>query len=139
MPQFWLLKSEPDEYGWDDLVENGSAIWEGVRNHQAANNLRAMEVGDEAFFYHSAISQPAAVGIMKVSEAAFDDPTDESGKWPALRVEPVRKLARPVTLKAMKGEGALSDRAIIRQSRLSVAPVRAKEWEIILRMAENRG
>ena len=139
MPQFWLLKSEPDEYGWDDLVENGSAVWEGVRNHQAANNLRAMKVGDEALFYHSAIAKPAAVGIMRVSEAAFDDPTDESGKWPAVRVEPVRPLAQAVTLKAMKGEGGLSDLAIIRQSRLSVARVRAKEWQVILKMAESSG
>ncbi len=136
MPQFWLLKSEPDEYGWDDLVKNGSAVWEGVRNHQAANNLRAIAEGDKALFYHSAIPQPAAVGIMKVSEAAFDDPTDETGKWPAVRVQPVRALERPVTLKAMKSEGALTDLAIIRQSRLSVAPVRAKEWEIILKIAE---
>lgn len=135
MPQFWLMKSEPAEYGWDDLVAGGSAVWEGVRGHQAANNLRAMAVGDEALFYHSAVAQPAAVGIMRVSEAAFDDPTDISGKWPAVRVEPVGALARPVTLKAMKGEGALSELAIIRQSRLSVAPVRATEWALILKMA----
>ena len=135
MPQFWLMKSEPAEYGWDDLVESGSAVWEGVRNHQAANNLRAMRVGDEALFYHSAVAQPAAVGIMRVSEAAFDDPTDAGGTWPAVRVEPVRALERRVTLRAMKGEGLLSDLSIIRQSRLSVAPVRAKEWRLILQMA----
>ena len=136
MPQFWLMKSEPAEYGWDDLVENGSAVWEGVRGHQAANNLRAMAVGDKALFYHSAIAQPAAVGVMRVSEAAFGDPTDASGKWPAVRVEPVRPLACPVTLKAMKAQGALSDLAIIRQSRLSVAPVRPAEWQAMLAMAK---
>lgn len=135
MPQFWLMKSEPAEYGWDDLVRSGSAVWEGVRNRQAANNLRAMTVGDEALFYHSAIAQPAAVGIMRISEAAFGDPTDDSGSWPAVRVEPVEPLASAVTLRAMKGEGALSQLAIIRQPRLSVAPVRAPEWRVILRMA----
>ncbi len=136
MPQFWLMKSEPAEYGWDDLVTNGSAVWEGVRGHQAANNLRAMAVGDEALFYHSGIAKPVAVGIMRVSEAAFDDPTDARGKWPAVRIEPVRPLASPVSLSAMKGQGALSNLAIIRQSRLSVAPVRAAEWKLILDMAE---
>ena len=136
MPQFWLMKSEPAEYGWDDLIEAGSAVWEGVRNHQAANNLRAMTLGDEALFYHSAIARPAAVGIMRVTEAAFGDPTDASGQWPAVRVEPVRPLGAAVTLRAMKGEGRLSDLAIIRQSRLSVAPVRAAEWKLIVQMAE---
>lgn len=136
MPQFWLMKSEPAEYGWDDLVAGGSAVWEGVRNHQAANNLRAMSVGDEALFYHSAIALPAAVGIMRVVAAAFDDPTDDSGKWPAVRVAPVAPLAVSVTLRRMKAQGALSDMAIIRQSRLSVAPVRAAEWRMILRLAE---
>ena len=136
MPQFWLMKSEPAEYGWDDLVRHGTAVWEGVRNHQAANNLRAMAVGDEALFYHSAVATPAAVGIMRISAAAFADPTDDGGTWPAVRVEPVRPLARPVSLRAMKGEGGLSDMAIIRQSRLSVAPVRPSEWARILSMAE---
>ena len=132
--RYWLMKSEPDAYGWDDLVRQGEGTWDGVRNHRAANNLRAMEVGDEAFFYHSNIGL-AVVGIMEVSEAGLIDPTDPEGKWAAVKVRPVRKLKRPVTLKQIKADPALAEIEIVRQSRLSVAEIRPEEWARIVEMA----
>lgn len=131
---YWLMKSEPHEYGWDDLVAEKEGIWDGVRNHQAANNLRAMEKGDRALFYHSG-KGPEAVGIVEVSAAGLIDPTDETGKWPTVKVKPIEKLAAPVSLKAMKADPKLADLAIVRQSRLSVAPVREAEWKAILALA----
>ncbi len=130
----WLLKSEPDVYSWDDLVKDGETVWNGVRNAQASNNLKAMAVGDEALFYHSNMGKEA-VAICRISKTAYPDPTDDSGRWVAVMVEPVRKLARPVTLADMKAEPALAQLQLIRQSRLSVVPVRPEEWDIILRMA----
>lgn len=132
---FWLLKSEPDVYSWDDLVAEGETVWNGVRNAQAANNLKAMAIGDEAFFYHSNIGKEA-VAICRVTKTAYPDPTDDSGRWVAVSVAPVRPLARPVTLAAMKANPKLSDLQLIRQSRLSVVPVRPDEWTEILRMSE---
>lgn len=131
----WLLKSEPDVYSWDDLVAEGETVWNGVRNAQAANNLKAMAVGDEALFYHSNIGK-AAVAICRVTKAAYPDPTDESGRWVAVSVAPVRALANPVTLTAMKANPKLAALQLIRQSRLSVVPVRPDEWDEILRMAQ---
>ncbi len=133
--RYWLMKSEPDEYGWDDLVAEGEGSWDGVKNHQAANNLRAMAKGDEVFFYHSR-SGLEIVGIMTVSETAFPDATTDPERWVAVKVKPVRPLDRPVSLKEIKAEPALADFAIVRQSRLSVAPVEASEWRKILQMAE---
>ena len=132
--RYWLMKSEPDAYGWDDLVKQGEGTWDGVRNHRAANNLRAMEVGDEAFFYHSNIGL-AVVGIMEVSEAGLIDPTDSEGKWAAVKVTPVRKLKRAVTLKQIKADPALAEIEIVKQSRLSVAEIRPEEWARIVEMA----
>jgi len=136
MTQYWLMKSEPDAYGWDDLVREGEGIWDGVRNAQAAANLKAMRIGDAALFYHSRIGL-AAVGIMRVSAAAFADPGDPSGRWVAVKVTPEAPLAHPVTLAAMKAEPRLKDLAILRQSRLSVAPVAADAWQVILDMGRN--
>ena len=133
MTQYWLMKSEPDEYGWDDLVKAGEGVWDGVRNAQASNNMRAMDIGDRVFFYHSRTGLEI-VGIMTIAETAFPDPKDESGRWVAVRVKPERKLASPVSLKDMKANSALSDLAILRQSRLSVAPVTPAQWEEIERM-----
>lgn len=130
----WLLKSEPDVYSWDDLVKDGETIWNGVRNAQASNNLKAMAAGDEALFYHSNIGKEA-VAICRIGKTAFPDPTDETGRWVAVMVEPVRKLPRPVTLADMKAEPSLAQLQLIRQSRLSVVPVRPEEWDVILRMA----
>ena len=133
--RYWLLKSEPDAYGWDDLVAEGEGTWDGVRNHRAANNLRAMKRGDEAFFYHSNEGKEI-VGIVKVSKAGLTDPTDPDGRWASVKVKPVRKLARPVTLKDMKADAALADCELVRQSRLSVAELRPSEWRHILALSK---
>jgi predicted RNA-binding protein with PUA-like domain len=132
---FWLMKSEPDAYSWDDLNREGEGTWDGVRNHAAALHLKAMQVGDHALFYHSNIGKEA-VGIITISQTAHPDPTEPEGtRWVSVKVKPVKRLANPVTLAAIKGEPALADMAMIRQSRLSVAPVRADEWAILMRMA----
>ncbi len=131
---FWLLKSEPDVYSWDDLVRDGETVWDGVRNAQAARNLKAMAVGDEALFYHSNIGREV-VGICRVTRPATVDPTDDEGKWVAVSVAPARPLPRPVTLAAMKAEPKLAGFQLIRQGRLSVVPVRPEEWASILEMA----
>ena len=130
----WLMKSEPESYGWADLVRDGGTEWDGVRNNAARLHLKAMEPGDEAFFYHS-MSDKAVVGIMRVTRAARPDPKDAD--WVTVRVEPVRPLARPVTLAEIKAEPKLAKIELIRQSRLSVAPVREEEWKTILEMAGN--
>jgi len=132
--QYWLMKSEPDAFSWDDLVKKGQAEWDGVRNHTAQINMKAMELGDRAFFYHSNIGLEC-VGIMEIVRTAEQDSTDDTGRWKAVEVAPVKKLAQPVTLKAIKAEPALAKMELIRQSRLSVAPVRADEWQKILEMA----
>ena len=134
MPQYWLMKSEPDEYGWDDLVAEGEGTWDGVKNAQASNNMKAMKKGDQVFFYHSR-SGLEVVGIMEVSEEHSPDVTTDPDRWVVVKVKPVRKLAKPVSLKAMKKNSKLKDLAIIRQSRLSVAPVTAAEWSAIVEMA----
>ena len=128
----WLMKSEPESYGWADLVRDGATEWDGVRNNAARLHLKAMKPGDEAFFYHS-ISDKAAVGIMRVARGAQPDPKDSD--WVSVRVEPVRALERPVTLAEIKAEPRLARMELIRQSRLSVAPVRDEEWKIVLEMA----
>lgn len=134
MPRYWLMKSEPDVYGWNDLVAEGEGTWDGVRNHRAKNNLAAMEVGDQAFFYHSNIGLEI-VGIVEISASGITDPTDPDGKWAAVRVKPVRKLARPVTLKQVKAEPRLAEMELIRLSRLSVSEVTPEEWQVVLEMA----
>ena len=132
---YWLMKSEPDAYSWDDLVAEGEGTWDGVRNHRAANNLRAMKVGDEAFFYHSNIGLEI-VAIMKISQAGLTDPSDPDGKWAAVKVKPLKKLKRPVTLKEIKADPALAEMELIKQSRLSVGVVRPEEWEYILALSK---
>lgn len=133
-PRHWLMKSEPDAYSWDDLVAEGEGTWDGVRNHRAANNLRAMQVGDLAFFYHSNIGKEI-VGIARISQSGLTDPSDPDGKWAAVKVKPVRKLPRPVTLAQIKADPALAEMELIRLSRLSVAEVRPDEWDYILKLA----
>lgn len=132
--RYWLMKSEPDAYSWDDLVREGEGTWDGVRNHRAANNLRAMTAGDEAFFYHSNIGLEI-VGVARISQSGLLDPTDPEGKWAAVKVQPVRKLERPVTLKEIKADPALAEMELVRLSRLSVAEVRPEEWEHVLAMS----
>ncbi|MBO9602498.1 MAG: EVE domain-containing protein [Novosphingobium sp.] len=132
--RYWLMKSEPDAYSWDDLVAEGEGTWDGVRNHRAANNLRAMQVGDQAFFYHSNVGLEI-VGIVEISVAGLTDPSDPDGKWAAVKVKPVRKLARAVTLKEIKATPALAEMELVKLSRLSVAEVRPDEWQLILSLA----
>ena len=134
MARYWLMKSEPDVYGWDDLVAEGEGTWDGVRNYRARNNLAAMEPGDQAFFYHSNIGLEI-VGIAEISVSGITDPTDPDGKWAAVKVRPVRKLAHPVTLKQVKAEPRLAEMELVRQSRLSVSEVTPGEWAIVLELA----
>lgn len=132
---YWLLKSEPDVYSWDDLVAEGEGTWDGVRNYSARNHLRAMEVGALAFFYHSNIGMEIA-GIITITQSGFQDPTDETGRWTSVKVKPVRKLTRAVTLKAIKADPALADMDLLTKFRLSVSPVKESEWDHILRMSQ---
>ena len=127
----WLMKSEPGVYSWDDLVRDGETEWDGVRNPTARIHLRAMKPGDEAFFYHSG-DERQVVGIMRVTREAQPDPKDSA--WVSVAVKPVRKVAPPVTLKAIKGEPALAKMELVRLSRLSVSPVRDEEWAKVLEM-----
>jgi len=128
----WLMKSEPEAYSWSDLVRDGGTEWDGVRNNAARLHLKAMKKGDEAFLYHS-MSDKAVVGIVRITREAQPDPKDNN--WVSVRVEPVQELARPVTLAEIKAEPMLAKMELIRQSRLSVAPVRDEEWEMVLEMA----
>ncbi len=127
----WLMKSEPASYSWDDLVRDGGTEWDGVRNNAARLHLKAMQAGDEAFFYHS-MSDKAVVGIVRIVRQARPDPRDAN--WVSVRVEPVRPIG-PVTLASIKAEPRLTKMELIRQSRLSVAPVREEEWRRVLEMA----
>jgi predicted RNA-binding protein with PUA-like domain len=130
----WLMKSEPSSYSWQDLVRDGSTEWDGVRNNAARLHLKAMKAGDEAFFYHS-MDERAGIGIMRIAREAAPDPRDSD--WVSVKVEPVRALEHPVTLKAVKAEPRLQKMELIRQSRLSVAPVRDEEWAVVLEMARS--
>lgn len=131
--RYWLIKSEPAAYSWDDLVEEGETLWDGVRNHRAANNLRAMAKGDRAFFYHS-VTGKEIVGVAEVSEPGLTDPRDEA--WAAVKVKPVRKLERPVTLAEIKADPSLADVELVRLSRLSVAEIHPDEWDKICSKAK---
>lgn len=131
----WLMKSEPASYSWDRLVGDGGTEWDGVRNNAARLHLKAMKVGDEAFFYHS-MKELAVVGIMRITREAQPDPKD--GDWVSVAVEPVRAIG-PVALKAIKADPRLAKMELIRQSRLSVAPVRDEEWAAVLDLAGEAG
>ena len=133
--RYWLMKSEPEAYSWDDLVAEGEGLWDGVRNHRAKNNLMAMQVGEEAFFYHS-VTGKEIVGIVQISEAGLKDPTDETGTWAAVKVKPVRKLDRPVTLAEVKADPSLAEMELVKYSRLSVAEIRPDEWSKILSLSK---
>lgn len=133
---YWLVKSEPDAYSWARFVQEGKAIWDGVRNYQARNNLQAMQVGDQVLFYHSVKSQ-AVVGLAKVVREAYPDPTvPDDPRWVVVELEPVMPLDKPVTLPQLKAEPLLQHMALFRQSRLSVMPVRPDEFELILALAQ---
>ena len=132
--RYWLVKSEPDAFSWDQQVANGVEPWTGVRNAQAANNLKAMKVGDRAFFYHSNTGKEI-VGIVEVAREAYPDPTDETGRgWVCVDMRTIAPLPRPVPLAAIRAEPALADLALIRQPRLSVMPVSPEHWALLCRM-----
>jgi predicted RNA-binding protein with PUA-like domain len=128
---YWLVKSEPFKYSWDQFVKDGTTFWDGVRNYAARNNLRDMKRGDQVFFYHSNEGLEI-VGIAKVAKEAYQDPTTDEEAWLAVDLKPVRKLKQPVALKTIKADPRLQQMALLRLGRLSVQPVTADEWEIIL-------
>ncbi|PQA61069.1 EVE domain-containing protein [Siphonobacter curvatus] len=128
---FWLVKSEPFKYSWNDFVKEKRGVWDGVRNFQARNNLKAMAVGDLVLFYHSNEGKEI-VGIAKVVREAYPDPTTEDDRWVVVDLEPVEKLPKSVTLETIKADTRLQNIALIRQSRLSVSPVRPEEFDIIV-------
>lgn len=130
----WLMKSEPEAYSWAQLVKDKRTGWSGVRNYQANNNMKAMKIGDEAFFYHSG-EERAIVGIMKIVKLWHPDPDDETGKFGMVDVVPVKAFANPVTLADIKKDPLLKNMAFVRQGRLSVSPVTKEEWAKILKRA----
>ncbi|GAY21654.1 MULTISPECIES: EVE domain-containing protein [Sphingobium] len=132
---YWLMKSEPDAFSYDDLAAKGKAEWDGVRNHAAQGHMKAMRKGDLSIFYHSNIGVEA-VGIMEIVEEAAPDSTDGTGKWVAVHVAPKEKFAKPVTLKTMKADPKLANMVMIRQSRLSVSPLTAAEFKHILDLSK---
>lgn len=133
---YWLMKSEPGTWSWEDQKKEGAkgAEWDGVRNYQARNNMRAMKKGDLAFFYHS-IGEKACVGIVKVVAEAHPDSTDTTGKWECVDVAAVEDLPRPVTLDEIKAKPKLADMVLVNNSRLSVQPVTASEWTAVCALA----
>ena len=134
---YWLFKSEPSTWSWQNQLDKGEEGegWDGVRNYQASNNMKAMEVGDLGFFYHS-VNEKQIVGIVEVCETYHPDPTDASGRFGMVTVKAVKSVTTPVTLAMMKSEEILSDFALIKQSRLSVVPVSDAQWDFILNMAD---
>lgn len=131
---YWLIKSEPSTYSWDQLVKDKQTFWDGVRNYAARNNLKAMKKGDELFFYHSN-EGVEIVGIAKVAKEFYQDPTTDDSTWVVVDVKPVRKLKNPVSLARIKADKRLADMALVRLGRLSVQPVTEKEWQMVLELA----
>ncbi|MCB1652250.1 MAG: EVE domain-containing protein [Alphaproteobacteria bacterium] len=131
--KYWLIKSEPFKWSWDMQVKKGVEHWDGVRNYQASNNMKAMSIGDLCFFYHSNEGKEI-VGIVEVAREYYPDHTDESGRFGMVDVKAVAPMPKPVTLADIKATPALSEMALVRQSRLSVCPVEKKEWELICKM-----
>lgn len=131
---YWLLKSEPFKYSWDQLEKDKVTFWDGVRNYAARNNLKAMKKGDKAFFYHSN-EGVEIVGIVKIVKEFYQDPTTDDPNWVVVDVSPVKKLKTPITLSQIKNTPALQNMALVKQSRLSVQPVTQDEWELICDMA----
>ena len=129
----WLVKQEPGDYAWSDLVRDGGTAWTGVRNFQARNHLRAMRKGDEVLFYHSG-SGKAIVGVARVAKAAYPDATADEGDWCCVDLAPVRALKRPIPLAEIKADAVLRGMALVKQSRLSVMPVTAKQFERVMQL-----
>ena len=134
--QYWLLKSEPNTWSWDDQISEGPSMWDGVRNYQARNNLKKMKKGDLCFFYHS-VTEKSIVGIVEVVKEFYQDPTDESGKFVVVDVKAKNKLKKSVTLENIKLSKKLSKISLIKQSRLSVMPISKSEWLEIIKISNN--
>lgn len=134
---YWLVKSEPSVYGWDDLVKEKETVWSGVRNYAARIHLKAMKKGDEVLFYHSNDGMEI-VGVAKVSNEFHQDPTTEDTNWVAVDIKPLRKLKNPVTLSQIKSDKRLQEMALVRLGRLSVQPATEKEWKIIMELAGDK-
>ncbi|MBT6415497.1 EVE domain-containing protein [Candidatus Puniceispirillum sp.] len=134
---YWLLKSEPSSWSWQNQLDRGETGegWDGVRNHQASNNMKAMQIGDLAFFYHS-VNEKQIVGIVEICALYHPDPTDASGRFGMVSVKAVKSVTKPVTLASIKADERLQDMALVRQARLSVMPVTESQWHIIMDMAE---
>lgn len=131
---YWLMKTEPDDYSWSQLVEDGLATWDGVHNHAAARNMRSMKKGDHAFFYRS-MQDPGVVGVMEIACAAYEDPSDPKKSFALVDVKPLKPALREVSLRQIKAEPRLQHLALVRQSRLSVSPVDEAAWRLICQMA----
>ena len=131
---YWLMKSEPDSYAWDDLVRDGRTEWDGIHNHQAAANMRQMAVGDRVFFSRSQ-KDPAVVGIMEIERAAYEDPDDPAQSYVLVDVKPVKPVANEVSLRQIKADPRLGHLPLVRQSRLSVSAIDDEAWAIICGMA----
>ena len=132
--KYWLLKSEPDAWSWDNQVKEGASMWDGVRNYQARNNLKKMKKNDLCFFYHS-VTERSIVGIVKVVKEYYPDPTDKTDRFVVVDVKAIKKLKNPVSLDQIKENNKLKDIALVKQSRLSVMPLKKTEWEIIIKMS----
>ena len=133
--KYWLLKSEPNTWSWDDQVKEGASMWDGVRNYQARNNLKKMKKNDLCFFYHSVLEK-SVIGIVKVVREFYIDPTDETGRFVVVDVIAVKKLKKAVSLNQIKQNKDLQDIALIKQSRLSVMPLKKVEWDLIIKMSK---
>ncbi len=132
--KYWLLKSEPDAWSWDNQVKEGASMWDGVRNYQARNNLKKMKKNDLCFFYHS-VTERSIVGVVKVVKEYYPDPTDKTGRFVVVDVKATKKLKKPVSLDQIKENDKLQDIALVKQSRLSVMPLKKTEWNIIIKMS----
>ena len=132
--KYWLLKSEPDAWSWENQVKEGASMWDGVRNYQARNNLKEMKKNDLCFFYHS-VTERSIVGIVKVVKEYYPDPTDKTGRFVVVDVKAMKKLKNPVSLDQIKENSKLKDIALVKQSRLSVMPLKKTEWDIIIKMS----
>ena len=132
--QYWLFKSEPGAWSWDDQVKKGVEHWDGIRNYQADNNMKAMQIGDKGFFYHS-VKEKQIVGVVEVVKEHYPDHTDKSERFGMVDLKALYPVKQPVTLAEVKQEPALKDLALVRQSRLSVVPVNKAEWKVMCKMA----
>ena len=134
--KYWLLKSEPDAWSWDNQVKEGPSMWDGVRNYQARNNLKEMKKNDLCFFYHS-VTERSIVGIVKVVKEYYPDPTDKTGRFVVVDVKAIKKLKKPVSLDQIKYNNKHQNIALVKQSRLSVMPVKKMEWNEIIKMSSS--